>query len=470
MSFSNLYFIFLFLPLFVLIHAVVKGKARNAVLFFGSLLFYFLAIGSHYEWLVLLLLSAFITYAVGLLFPALEGGSRKALLICSVVFHVLMLSLYKYAGTLFSLLLPALAPLFGTVDVLPTVLLPLGISFYTFKNIAYLHDVYSKKTEPERSFLTYGAYLCLFPQVTMGPIQSYAELKDALTDRSITLEGINSGIVEFILGLGLKAVLADRLGAVWNGIETIGYESISAPLAWLGLLSYSLQLYFDFYGYTLMATGIGRMLGYETPKNFLYPYTASSMTDFWRRWHITLGTWFREHVYIPLGGNRCGRWKLFRNLLIVWLLTGVWHGNTAMFLLWGLVLFAVISIEKTGILDPIIKNRVLSHLYMIPLILFSWMIFRIATPQELGVYFTRLFPFLGETPDTVYALDFLPYVRGLGHLMAAGIVFATPLPRRLFEKIKGRIWLSIPILLILFWYSVYLIANGADNPFMYVNY
>jgi alginate O-acetyltransferase complex protein AlgI len=358
----------------------------------------------------------------------------------------------------------------GAESFLSSPLLPLGISFYTFKNIGYFHDVYSGKTPAERSPFRYAIYLFMFPQVTMGPIQSYSSLRESLSERKVSLSGISDGLTEFILGFGMKAIFADRLAAIWNGIEVIGYDAISTPLAWMGAASYSLQLYFDFAGYSLMALGLCKMLGFESPVNFDHPYAAPSMTEFWRRWHMTLGSWFRDHVYIPLGGNRRGAARTYLNLFAVWLLTGIWHGNTAMFILWGLFLFCVIALEKSGILGPVIKSKVFSHIYMAPLIMISWMIFRLPTLSDLGVYLSRLFPFFGEVSEHVYSLDYLTYLKSLGPLLALGILFSTPLPRKFFESIREKRWLSVPLLLLIFWYSVYLAANGANNPFMYVNF
>ena len=470
MNFSSVSFIFLFLPLFVILHPVTKGTLRNLVLFLGSALFYLLAIGGRYEWLILLVLSALVNYIVGILLGDSHGRYRKTILAAGVLYNVFVLCLYKYSDAWLTSLAPVLPSFLSSEKAVSSILLPLGLSFYTFKNISYLHEIYAKKVRPEESFVRYGAYLMMFPQISMGPIQTYESFQPYLKERKVTLEGINSGAVEFILGLGLKTIFANRLGSVWSGIETIGYDSISTPLAWLGIITFSLQLYFDFYGYSLMASGIGEMLGYATPKNFDYPYTATSMSDFWRRWHMTLGGWFKENVYFPLGGNRCGKVKLIRNLLVVWVLTGIWHGSTATFLLWGFFLFAVVAIEKSGILNKVIRHKVWSHVYMIPLILLSWTMFKLPTFSDFGVYLSRLFPFFTETPEYVYGADWVKYAKGVGGLVVIGMVFCTPFPRRIFEKIRNRSYLVVPLLLAIFWYAVYLAVCGANDPFLYFNF
>ena len=471
MNFTDINFIFIFLPLMVLLHAVTRDTLRNAILFVGSLVFYAMAVGGRYGWVLLLLLSTVVNYLMGRSISLSVGKGRKVVLITGVVYNAIILCMYKYCDAWLSPLLPALSGSLGTMSPAAEILLPLGLSFYTFKNISYLHEVYASKVGPETSLIRYGAYLTMFPQISMGPIQTYESMKDSLADRKVTLAGIQSGAMEFILGFGLKCIFAGRLGAVWSGIETIGYAGISTPLAWLGILAYSLQLYFDFYGYSLMASGIGEMLGYATPKNFDYPYTATSMSDFWRRWHMTLGAWFKENVYFPLGGNRCGKGRLFFNLLVVWLLTGIWHGDTLTFLFWGFFLFVIVSLEKTGALKKVTEHKVWSHVYMIPLILLFWTIFKLPTLSDLGVYLGRMFPFFTEAPDYVSMTDWVKYVKGMsGMLLVLGLVFCTPLPRRLYEKIKSKAWIAVPILLAIFWYSVYLSACGANDPFLYFNF
>lgn len=254
MNFCSLDFIFIFLPLFVILHGIAKGKLRNAVLFLGSIVFYALAAGKFYEWLILLLVSAVMNYLFGMIVSELEGGYRRTAFICGIVFNVVFLLTYKYAETFLSAVLPALGAAIGKSNIsIPEIALPIGLSFYTFKNLSYLREVYSGKVNSEESFIDYGAYLSMFPQISMGPIQTYQDFFSYLKSRKVTFDGICSGLSEFIIGFGLKKIFADRLGSVWSGIETIGYGSISTPLAWMGIIAFALQLYFDFYGYSLMA-------------------------------------------------------------------------------------------------------------------------------------------------------------------------------------------------------------------------
>lgn len=471
MSFCSPDFIFIFLPIFVLLHAVTRGKLKNAVLFLGSIVFYALASGGFYEWVILLLIATVMNYLLGMIITETEGKYRKTVFYTGIVFNVAFLAAYKYSAAFVSSILPSMLARVGVVGTeISAVALPLGISFYTFKNLSYLREVYDGTVEPENSFINYGAYLTAFPQISMGPIQTYCDFKPYLDSRKVTLDGISVGLSEFIIGFGLKKIFADRFGGIWSGITTIGFDSVSTPLAWMGIITFALQLYFDFYGYSLMASGIGEMLGYKTPQNFNYPYTSRSMTDFWRRWHMTLGAWFKENVYFPLGGSRCSRIKLTRNLFAVWVLTGIWHGSTVNFLVWGLFLFLLMLLEKNGIIDFITENRVLSRIYMFFTVIFSWLLFKLPTMSDVGVYLSRMFGFFGKTPDEVYALDWLKYAKSLGVLIMISLFFITPLPRRIYEKVKSKPYIVIPLLLAIFWYSVYLAVCGANDPFLYNNF
>ena len=273
-------------------------------------------------------------------------------------------------------------------------LLPVGISFYTFKSISYLIDVY-RSGHAERSFLRFGAYLCCFPQIVSGPIMRYGEMEQAQQFGVWKAARAEDGLKYIIAGLGMKVLLADRLGFLWNDIQTIGFESISTPLAWLGAAAYSMELYFDFAGYSLIAVGIGRMIGLPAIKNFDQPYSSRSVSEFYRRWHMTLGSWFRDYLYIPLGGNRKGTLRTVFNLLLVWAVTGFWHGGGLHFILWGMILGLLVVIEKLWIGKWLKKSKILSHAYVLFVIPLTWMVFAIPTLPEIGVYFARLFPFFG---------------------------------------------------------------------------
>ena len=466
MNFCSLDFIFIFLPLFVLLHGTVPAKFKNAVLFLGSTVFYYLAANDGGYSILWLAASVVANYLSGILMKKCKRRYRKAIFTVSVTLNAVSLLMFKYLTPVVDMFNSSVPDSITAVDVV----LPLGYSFYIFKCISYLHQVYKRDVRAETSFIDFGAYITLFPQVTMGPIQTYKDFYPALKSRTVSLSGINAGLHEFILGLGLKMIFANRLAAVWNGVETIGYDSISTPLAWLGVLAFSLQLYFDFYGYSLMSRGIGMMLGYSTPDNFTHPYMSRSVSEFWRRWHMTLGEWFKENIYFPLGGNRRGKSKTVRNMFIVWLLTGIWHGDSINYIVWGMFLFVLITAERTKLMKPVMKNSVTSRIYTVFFILLSWMIFKVRTLNDIGVYFSRMFPFFAETPEYVFAQDWVRYAKGLGWLMVFGVIFATPLPRMIYERLKRYPAVIIPVMLCIFWYAVYLAATCANNPFLYVNY
>ena len=467
MVFSSLEFIFIFLPVFLLIYYKLPARLRNLFLLIGSLAFYLYGCRATPFYFALLLLSIVFNWAMALVIaPRDQGKGSKPLLIVGIVANLGLLFLYKYCGFLFG----AVNSLSGS-KVLPEIhwALPLGISFYTFMNLAYLIDVYRGTIRPERSPLRYATFAAFFPKVTSGPITTWQELDAPLSRRGISMARLDNGLRDFILGLGLKVLLANQIGGLWNQLGMIGYDSISTPLAWLGSLSFSLNLYFDFYGYSLMAVGVGKMLGFRLPDNFHHPYVSRTMTEFWRRWHMTLGAWFRNYLYIPLGGNRCSRGRQILNLLIVWLATAVWHGAGWNYLLWGLFLFAILCSERFFTMGALngdsLASRIGSHVYMIVLIMLQWTIFALTDVKELGVYLGRLFG-IGHAMDK---LDFVRYLGSYGWKLGLGILFATPLPRKLFRPIRNTV-LGTLILFAIFAAAIYCISIGSNDPFMYFNF
>lgn len=396
--------------------------------------------------------------------------ARKAWLLVGIVYDLGWLILFKYLG----FLIENLNALFGAMHVkvqLETwnLILPIGISFYTFQIISYLVDVYRRETKAEKSLISLGTYLCMFPQLIAGPIVNYHLIQEQLHKRKHSMVKVESGLKVFALGLAYKVLLANRVGHLWTEVTAIGYESISTPLAWMSIVAYSLQLYFDFYGYSLMAIGLGRMMGFDFPQNFNNPYMAVSMTDFWRRWHMTLGGWFREYVYIPLGGNRGGFAKTVRNMFVVWLLTGLWHGASWNFVLWGLLLFVLLFVEKAGLGKVLERHKALGHIYMILWIPLSWLVFVITDLSQLGIYLQKLFPFFGSTGTVLFQGDYLKYGKTYGIYLVLGILFATGVQEKLLKKNKNRLWVIL-LLLALFWASVYCMYLGMDDPFLYFRF
>lgn len=471
MVFSSIAFIMYFMPVFFLVYYILPASYKNAWLFLASLGFYYYGVRGNPGYLLLMIMSVVVNFVAGKLIAAQKTKrARKAWLVVGVVYDLGWLILFKYLG----FLIENLNALFGAMHVkvqLETwnLILPIGISFYTFQIISYLVDVYRRETKAEKSLISLGMYLCMFPQLIAGPIVNYHLIQEQLHKRKHSMEKVESGLKVFALGLAYKVLLANRVGHLWTEVTAIGYESISTPLAWMSIVAYSLQLYFDFYGYSLMAIGLGRMMGFDFPQNFNNPYMAVSMTDFWRRWHMTLGGWFREYVYIPLGGNRGGFAKTVRNMFVVWLLTGLWHGASWNFVLWGLLLFVLLFVEKAGLGKVLERHKALGHIYMILWIPLSWLVFVITDLSQLGIYLQKLFPFFGSTGTVLFQGDYLKYGKTYGIYLVLGILFATGVQEKLLKKNKNRLWVIL-LLLALFWASVYCMYLGMDDPFLYFRF
>ncbi len=450
MVFSSLEFLFMFLPVFLGIYHITQAKYRKWILLGGSLAFYTYGAVTN-PWTILLFLGLMGGAFGAALWLEPEKKERRMVLAASLGILFGCLLGFKYAG------------LFGE-----GVILPLGISFYTFQLAAYLMDVYRKKIQPEKSFLQFATVIALFPKLISGPLTPYRSLSGSIgLRRAVSWRRFNRGLQDFILGLGLKVLLANQIGGIWRQIEAIGFESISTPLAWMGMVSFSLQLYFDFFGYSLMAIGLGHMIGVHLPQNFNTPYASRSMTEFWRRWHITLGKWFLEYIYIPLGGSREGRQRELRNLFLVWLLTGIWHGPTLNFILWSMFVLGLIILEKLWLGQYLKKYRIFSHCYLILTVMFSWMLFAIPEVGQIGVYLTRLFPFFGGA--VIPATDFWRLGLQYGFFLLCGIVAATPQFMNWMGKLR-KSHLGTAFLFLTFWLAVYCISAGLNDPFMYFSF
>ena len=458
MSFSDLTFLFYFLPLFFAVYYIVPFRFKNTVLVLGSAAFYFL--GAGVRDCVLLGASVVLHYALARGMEGRTVRARRALLVFGLCVDLFGLVYFKYAA----FLLENLGKLTGTAFSLVELALPLGISFYLFQSVGYLIDV-SRGRPAEKSFVDFSAFVLAFPQLTMGPILRYDEWRGALKSRTIAREDVFLGFERFLIGLCFKVLLADQLAPLWASLERIGYGYLSTPLAWLGAVSYSLQLYFDFSGYSLMAMGLGQMLALPVPRNFDLPYLSRSVSEFYRRWHITLGTWFRDYVYIPLGGSRNGKARTVLSLTVVWVFTGLWHGASWNFVLWGVVLLCCILLEKFCIGSFLKEHRLLSHVYLLFVIPQTWVIFRITRLSDVGAYFSRLFPFFG-THSAVSAQDALKLLASYWWLLLLAIFFCLPQPRRFYEKHRGSLALDLPLFL-LFWVCVYFIATSSGNAFLY---
>lgn len=464
MVFSSLEFIFIFLPAFFVIYGLSPPKYKNAVLFLGSIIFYCMGVLEYPVYIVLFLLTIIFNFIIGEFISAFRRASKVWLTI-GIVFNFMWLIFFKYTSFIFENVNSI--PLINLP--LKNIVLPIGISFYTFQNVSYIVDVYRRNAKAETSLVNYGAYISMYPQLIAGPIVTYSTVAEQLKQRSHTAEKVENGLKTFTVGLGLKVILANQIGGLWKDIATIGFESISTPLAWLGLIAYSFQIYFDFWGYSLMAMGLGEIMGFDIPKNFDHPYTSVSMTEFWRRWHMTLGSWFKDYIYFPLGGSRTTVPKTIRNSLIVWAFTGLWHGASWNFIIWGLILFGILMLEKfCGVKNFMEKYRPIGHIYMILLIPLSWLLFAVTDFSQLGEYFLRLIHVSSEE-GVVFEKDYVKYLEIYGKYFIAGILFSTKLPEIIYKKIKNS-YIGIAVLLTIFWLSVYCMYQGMDDPFLYFRF
>ena len=450
--FNSLTFLFRFFPVFLAIHYLTPARFREVVLFFGSIVFY--AMGAGYMAIMLTVLTI-ANYILGqMVFYVDKGGVRpqnKRAFIAALILDVGALVVFK--------------ALSGITD---KVVLPLGFSFYLFKMISYQADLFRGEITRRPEIMDTVVYFTMFPQVTQGPISRWNSIGFEKRDRTVTVKAFNDGLFFFVLGLGMKVLLADPLSILWNEIGKIGYESISTPLAWMGAIGYSLRLYMDFWGYSLMSAGIGMMLGYHFVINFLHPYWACGIGDFYRRWHATLGSWFRDYVYIPLGGNRKGNLRTILNLAVVWLLTGLWHGITPNFLIWSGVLFLLIVWEKFVVDGLISSFPIIGHLHVWLLIPLTWVIFAIPDLGDLRSYFMRLFPFFGSGVN-VNSGDFMKQLTTYWPLLLISLLLCTPHWYRAIVRNRRRLPVLIA-LVIVFWICVYRIVISASNPFMYFSF
>ena len=465
MSFTMIEFMFRFLPIFLIVYYVVPTRYKNLILLIGSFVFY--AWGQHF-YLLLLMLSIVVNYTFGRLIGE-RRAQKKPLLVLGLIYNFGLLVFFKYTNFFIENINALLT---ATHIQIPTisVVMPLGISFYTFQVVSYLVDVYRGEQRPVKNIINLGVYIAMFPQVTSGPIGLYSELEPTLLRRHCSVLNLESGLKTFIIGMGAKMLLANPMGTLWAGMSRYGYETLSCPYAWLGAFGYSFQLYFDFAGYSLMAMGLGQMLGLYVPRNFDHPYISGSMAEFWRRWHMTLGRWFKKYLYFPLGGSRCSFAKTIRNTFVVWAFTGLWHGASWNFVLWGLIFFVLLTIERLGLGKLLAKTKVLKHIYVIFLIPLTWVVFALPNMQDIGTYFSRLFPFFADnTASFVNTKDVIRALHDYWYLLIACVVFCLPFPSRWYEKHKNSKLVILGLVLI-YLMSVYKMQTQTSNPFLYYQF
>lgn len=470
MVFSSSIFLFFFLPLVLGAYFLSPSKLRNFILLLFSLLFY-----SWGEDIIVAVMigSAVIDYSCGLL---MASGRRKSGLLISILANVGLLGFFKYFNFTFDNLY-ALAELLGTDPTklieLPEIALPIGISFYTFQTMSYSIDVYRGNVQANRNFIDFACYVTMFPQLVAGPIVRYIDVHHQLQNKNISASNFRVGIERFVVGLAKKVLIANTFAAIADDVFAQNFSDLSTPYAWFGIFAYTVQIYFDFSGYSDMAIGLGKMFGFDFPENFNYPYIARSIKEFWRRWHISLSSWFRDYLYISLGGNRNGSNRTYVNLFIVFFVTGLWHGASWNFVVWGLYHGIFIVIERGGFENILAKlSKPIQHFYTLMVVMIGWVFFRAETLTDAVDFLQVMFiPQAGTDALNSYLSYFHFGVRPL-IMSCAAVIFAIPFYKLLNDQLRleERFWLRIGLLFLLFATSVVFVVSGSYNPFIYFRF
>ncbi len=473
MVFSSLLFLFYFLPIVLGVYYMSPRPVKNLTLFISSLFFY--AWGEP-VYVFLMLFSTIADYCFGRSIAYFKGqhklSAAKILLVCSILSNIGLLAFFKYADFLVN----NINSLFGTQIEALNLPLPIGISFYIFQSLSYIIDVYKGEIKAQKSIVAYGTYISLFPQLIAGPIVRYQTVEEQMLNRVHTSDMFVQGIRRFTIGLGKKVLLANNIGMLWDTISTQNVTTMPVLTAWLGIIAFTFQIYFDFSGYSDMAIGLGKMFGFTFLENFNYPYMSKSITEFWRRWHMSLSTWFKEYVYIPLGGNRHGLIKQIRNILIVWALTGIWHGASWNFVLWGVYFGILLICEKMFMLKVLEKApNALRHLYTMLLVIISWVIFSFDSASVGISYIKAMFGVYGAglfTPESIYYL----YTNAV--LLVALALGCTTLPKRKVSTLMERLQtkektstvVEVSFILFIFIIATAYLVNSSYNPFLYFRF
>jgi alginate O-acetyltransferase complex protein AlgI len=458
MLFTDPIFLYLFLPAVFFCYFIVPKKAKNLIILFFSLAFY--TFGEK-ELVILLLISAIIDFSCGLI---ITNGFKKTGLYFSICFNLTLLCYFKYSDFVYSNISNTLNFLNLNPNAYSSIILPLGISFFTFQTMSYTIDVYFGKVKATRNFLNFLTYVSFFPQLIAGPIVRYSEIENQLKNRSVNSSMFYLGLERFIFGLSKKLLIANNCALIADSIFNLPQNESSALIAWVGIIAYSLQIYFDFSGYSDMAIGLGKLFGFNFPENFNYPYISKSIKEFWQRWHITLSLWFKDYLYIPLGGNRKSNYRIYFNLVIVFLATGLWHGANWTFIIWGLWHGFFLILERLFLIKELEKaHNSIAHFYCLFVVLIGWIIFRSDSITDAYNYSINLFDF---TQTTNYA--FLLYYLNTETTIAIslGVCFSIPIFRQNYALEKAK-----PLIIVLlFILCSYYIASESYNPFIYFRF
>lgn len=465
MVFSSISFLYFFLPAVLLIHTVLPKRFKNIALLIASLAFYFAA---EQFYIVLLLFSSVVDYVCSMLIS--KGKFKKASVITSLVINLSLLGVFKY----FDFFVGSINAAFGISIPLLRVALPVGISFYTFQTMSYTLDVYMGRVKASRNFLNFLTYVTLFPQLVAGPIVRYEDVEKELCDRKLTLAAFADGVSVFAIGLAKKVILSNQLAELVEKFSSSGEQTVL--FHWMYVIAYCLQVYFDFSGYSDMAVGMGKMLGFNFPQNFNYPFISSTVAEYWRRWHITLGTWFRDYLYIPLGGSRCGKLKTIRNILIVWIATGLWHGAAWNFVLWG-AFYGVVLCAERFVYPKLLKKtpKAVRHIYVSLITAIGFTIFN---GNGMSSTIKQIAALFGIGASGLLGNEALYYLKSYAIVIAVSAFAATPVFKNAREKLLARSTLYarvdntvasvIPAVLIIV--STAYLVDGSFNPFLYFRF
>ena len=469
MVFSSLTFMFIFLPIVLLVYYVSPKQFKNLFILISGLVFY--AWGEP-VYVVIMIVSTLIDYTAGLLIDKFnhKKNVRLICLLVSLVMNLGLLGVFKYSG----FVLQNIDGIFGTslYDPAHALPLPIGISFFTFQSMSYTIDMYLGKVKVQKNPIAFAAFVTLFPQIVAGPIVRYDDIAAELDNRTIDIDCIYGGIVTFITGVGKKVLIANNVGMLWTSVKAISTGELSVLTAWLGIIAFTLQIYFDFSGYSDMAIGLGKMMGFNFPQNFNYPYQSKSISEFWRRWHITLGSWFKSYVYFPLGGSRKGMKKTLMNLAVVWLLTGIWHGASWNFILWGVLYGVLIILEKLFLGKALEKiPAFFARLYTMLLVILGWVLFDTADIPTAFGFMGAMFGGNGMLWDN----QGMYYLMNYGIILLIALLGCTDLSKKFFdharEKTPKLMDYSTPFakfgVLVL---STAYLADATYNPFLYFNF
>lgn len=466
MVFSSIVFLYIFLPIMLLLYFIVPSKFKNAIMILASLIFF---AWGEIRYIFIMLLLAVMDFFCGKKITQYYDNKKKKLLylLIDVIVNLLILFFFKYADFIIS----NINTITGLSIPLLNIPLPIGVSFNTFQSLSYIIDVYRGTVKCEKSFYNYLTYTTLFPQIIAGPIVRYETVDEELETKNISLENFSIGMKRFIIGLGKKVLIANNVGALWNTIEIGNYSELSMLFAWIGIIAFALQIYFDFSGYSDMAIGLAQIFGMKFDENFNYPYISRSITEFWRRWHITLSSWFKDYIYIPLGGNRKGLAKQIRNILIVWFLTGAWHGASWNFILWGVYFGVILILEKLLLLKLLEKlPKILRHLYSIVLILVGWAIFAFGDLEKVVNYIKAMF-----TNNIIINQEALYYFKNYIFIIVIGIICCIPLWKKLKEKIDSKNSKILEFATSLGYVAILILSTASlvtdtFNPFLYFRF